>query len=118
MMKNPTDSKESGRSVTGPDRAKVFQISQLLGMYTATRLHPTGPMMRAWTYVLTSCCLFLRKSEAAGLKLGDIEVPCNKATGEQLIENGLPKYLFIHIRRSKTDQDSAGKDNPCTSTCM
>ena len=113
MMKNPDDSKEGGRTIEGPDRARIFRIPQLLAMYKASRSYPTGPIMRVWTYVLTSCCLFLRKSEAAALTLGDIEVPCSKVTGRQLLtHNGIPKYLFVHIRRSKTDQDSAGKAIP------
>ena len=107
-MKSPVDCGKSGRNLEGPDRAKVFEISQLLEMYKATRMYPTGPMLRAWTYVLCSCCLFLRKSEAANLKIGDIEVPCDRSTGKQLIDNGIPKYLFINIRRSKTDQEAAG----------
>lgn len=109
MMNNPVDCEKIGRKVQGTERAKVFEISQLLDMYRATRQYPTGPILRAWTYVLTSCCLFLRKSEAVNLKIGDIEVPCDRATGKQIIENGLPKYLFVNIRRSKTDQESAGK---------
>ena len=109
MMKNPIQCAKGGRKLYVPDRAKVFEISHLLAMQKASRLYPNGPISRAWTYVLLSCCLFLRKSEASELRIGDIEVPCDRASGRQLIENGLPKYLFVHIRRSKTDQEAAGK---------
>ena len=74
MMRNPDDCRRGGRSTEHPVRAKIFEISQLLEMQKASRLYPIGPILRAWTYVLISCCLFLRKSEAANLKIGDIEV--------------------------------------------
>ncbi len=64
--------------------------------------------LRAWTYVLLSCALFLRKSEAADLKVRDIEVPIDRATGDSLLSEGLPRYIFVHIRRSKTDQAALG----------
>ena len=37
-----------------------------------------------------------------------VEAPVDKVSGQPLIVNGLPRYLFIHIRRSKTDQDGQG----------
>jgi hypothetical protein len=53
--------------------------------------------------------LFLRKAEAAYLKIQDIEIPVDKATGDPLMgDGGIPRYVFIHIRRSKTDQAAAG----------
>ena len=60
--------------------------------------------MRGWTYVLLSCSLFLRKSEAAALMISDIDVPTNHVTGEVLLQDGLPRFLYVLIRRSKTDQ--------------
>jgi hypothetical protein len=78
-------------------------------MRGATRQNATGPMIRSWTYILISCALLLRKAEAADLRLGDVEVPLDKVSGQMLLVDGLPKYLFIHIRRSKTDQDGQGK---------
>lgn len=80
MMKNPEDCKKVDRSVDGPVRARIFEISQLLEMYKASRQYSTGPMLRAWTYILISCCLFLRKSEAVNLKIGDIEVSSPHST--------------------------------------
>lgn len=109
MFHSPTDCAKYGRTSDGPERAKIFQISDLLSMREATRQNATGPMVRSWTYILTSCALLLRKAEAADLRLGDVEVPLDKVSGQMLLVNGLPKYLFIHIRRSKTDQDGQGK---------
>lgn len=74
MMQSPEDCRKASRSTNGPIRAKIFEISNLLEMQKASRLYPSGPVLRAWTYILTSCCLFLRKSEAVNLKIGDIEV--------------------------------------------
>lgn len=108
MFHSPTDCTKYGRTLEGPDRAKIFQISHLLSMWRASRDNPSGPTVRAWTYVLMSCTLLLRKAEAADLQLGDIEVPLDKLSGQMLIVGGLPKYLFIHIKRSKTDQSGQG----------
>ena len=44
----------------------------------------------------------------ADLQLGDIEVPLNKLSGQMLFVDGLPKYVFIHIKHSKTDQSGQG----------
>ena len=110
MFHSPTDCAKYGRTSDGPERAKIFQISDLLSMRRATRQNATGPMVRvrSWTYVLISCALLLRKAEAADLRLSDVEVPSDKVSGEMLLVGGLPKYLFVHIRRSKTDQDGQG----------
>ena len=114
MMTNRADCLKSGRNLEGPSRARVFEMSELLSMWKATRTYPTAPILRAWTYVLCSCCLFLRKAEAASLTIGDIVVPHNQATGRQILDRGLPKYLFVKIRRSKTDQEGAGNlQNEC-----
>ena len=78
-------------------------------MHKTSRSHCDGPALRAWTYVLLSRSLFLRKAEAAALTIGDIDVPLDRVSGQPLPDNGLPKRLYIHIRRSKTDQDGHGK---------
>lgn len=44
---------------------------RLLAMQKASRSHCDGPTLRAWTYVLLSSSLFLRKAEAAALTIGD-----------------------------------------------
>ena len=110
MFHSRSDCAKYGRTLEGPDRAKIFQISDLLSMWRASREGSvSGPVIRAWTYVLMSCALLLRKAEAADLQLGDIEVPLDKVSGQTLIVGGLPKFLFIHIRHSKTDQNGQGK---------
>lgn len=109
MFKDSNDCKKYGRCTSkGPDRAKVFNIAHLLTMWHASRRNPDGPTVRAWTYVLLSCSLFLRKAEAADLKFEDIEFPLDKVTGTPLISRGVPKYIFVHIRKSKTDQAAIG----------
>lgn len=108
MFKDPLDSAKYGRTIKGPDRAKVLQISDLLALRKASRRNSTGPNVRAWTYVILSCALFLRKSEAANLKIADIEVPVNRVTREPVMCGNLPRHLFIHITRSKTDQTAKG----------
>ena len=124
MFRDPGDCSKYGREVDGPARAKIFQISDLLAMQKASRSHCDGPTLRAWTYVLLSSSLFLRKAEAAALTIGDIEVPLDRVSGNPLLNDGLPKYLYIHIRRSKTDQDGHGKFHQlnwnlvCSSLCM
>lgn len=109
MFKDPTDCAEYGRSIQGPDRARVFQISDLLAVREVSRVNSTGPNVRAWTYVILSCALFLRKSEASNLKIGDIEVPLDRVTGEPVMSGNLPRHLFVHIARSKTDQAAKGE---------
>ena len=108
MFHDPAECAKYGRKSEGPDRAKIFEISDLIAMFQASRQNSSGSMIRAWTYVLISCALLLRKAEAAALLIGDIEVPVDKVSGQPLIVNGLPRYLFVHIRRSKTDQDGQG----------
>ena len=108
MFHDPAECANYGRKNEGLDRAKIFEISDLISMFQASRQNSTGPIIRAWTYILTSCALLLRKAEAASLLIGDIEVPVNKVSGQPLVVNGLPRYLFVHIRRSKTDQDGQG----------
>lgn len=61
-------------------------------------------------------CTFLRKSEAAALMISDINVPSNHVTGEVLIDDGLPRFIYaVMIRRSKTYQD--GQGNLLTNIC-
>ena len=109
MFHNPEDCAEYGRHIEGPARARVFEISELLSLQRASREHCDGPTIRGWTYIILSCALFLRKAEASDLMMSDIEVPMEKTTGKPLLSNCVPKYLFVHIRRSKTDQDGRGK---------
>lgn len=109
MFHSPQECQKYGRKVEGPERAKIFEISDLLAMHRASRSFSTGPITRAWTYILLSIALLLRKAEAAALMIGDIEVPLNRESGEPIVINGVPKYLYIHIRRSKTDQDGQGE---------
>ena len=45
---------------------------------------------------LLSCAL-LRKSEAANLKLRDIEIPNDHVTGKPILKDGIPKHVYIHI---------------------
>ena len=113
MYHDEGDCQNYGRKVEGPDRARVFKISELLALREASRQKMTGTMIRSWTYVLLSCALFLRKSEAANLRLGDIEIPVDAVSGEPLIKDGLPKHMYIHIRHSKTDQDRNGIHITC-----
>ena len=54
----------------------------------------SGPVIRAWTYVLMSSALLLRKAEAADLQLGDIEVPLDKVSGQTLIVGGYPNFFL------------------------
>lgn len=116
MFHSPHECQKYGR-MEGPERAKIFEISDLLSMQQATRNYSTGPLIRAWTYILLSCALLLRKAEAASLLIEDIEVPTNRESGEPMLMNGVPKYLHIHIRRSKTDQDGQGK-TICECICI
>ena len=61
MMKNPEDCKKVHRSIEGPVHARIFEVSQLLEMYEASRRYSTVPMLRAWTYILVSCCESLKQ---------------------------------------------------------
>ena len=108
MCNDEGDCKSHGRKLEGPDRAKVLQIWDLLALRDVSRKQTSGPMIRGWTYILLSCALFFRKSEAANLRLGDSDVPVDYVTGKPLMKDGLPKHLFIHIRHSKIDQDGLG----------
>ena len=108
MFKDPRDCSQYGRTVQGPQRAKVLQISDLLALRRVSRETATGPNVRAWTYVLLSCSLFLRKAEASDLKIGDLEVPLDRVTGVPVMSGNLPRHIFVHIRRSKTDQTAKG----------
>lgn len=108
MYHDEIDCKRYGRKVEGTDRAKVLRISDLLALQAASRKNMCPTTVRSWTYVLLSCALFLRKSEAANLRLGDIEIPVDHVKGEPVLKDGIPKHLFIHIRHSKTDQDRTG----------
>ena len=86
----------------------VFRIAHFMSLYNVCQVKRDAYTMRGWTYILLSCALFLRKSEAAALLISDIDVPTNHVTGEILLENGLPRFLYVLIRRSKTDQEGQG----------
>ena len=75
MFHDPAECTKYGRKREGPDRAKIFQISDLIAMWQASRQYSTGPLIRAWTYILTSCAVLLHKGEAAALLIEDIEAP-------------------------------------------
>ena len=64
------------------------------------------------------CALLLRKAEAADLQLGDTEVSLDKLSGQILIVGGLHKYLFIHIKRSKTDHSDQGRELLISTTIL
>ena len=64
------------------------------------------------------CVLLLRKAEAADLQLGDTEVSLDKLSGQILIVGGLHKYLFIHIKRSKTDHSDQGRELLISTTIL
>ena len=109
MYRDEKDCASYGRKVEGPDRARIFQISDLLALQAVSRRKMCGTTIRNWTYILLSCALFLRKSEAVNLKLRDIEIPIDHVTGKPVLKDGIPKHVYIHIRHSKTDQDRNGK---------
>ena len=108
MFHDPAKCAKYGQRSKGPDQAKIFEISDLIAMFQASRQNSSGSMIRAWTYALISCALLLCKAKAAALLIGDIEVPVDNVLGQPLIVSGLPRYLFVHTRRSKTDQDGQG----------
>ena len=60
----------------------------------------------------TSFCHVPYFSEAAALRISDIDVPTDPATGKiELQPEGLPRFLFVTIQRSKTDQEGQGYYN-------
>lgn len=94
----------------------MFRIAHLISLYNVSQVKHDAYTMRGWTYILLSCSLFLRKSEAAALMINDIDVPSNHITGEVLLEDGLPRFLYVLIRRSKTDQEGQGIMQTSSST--
>ena len=56
-----------------------------------------------------SFALFLCKAKAAALKTEDLDVPTDPITEEISLDSGLPRFMFVTIRRSKTDQQGHGK---------
>ena len=92
-------------NLTLQQRATVFRIAHLMSLYNVWQVKYDAYTMRGWTYVLLSCVLFLKKSEAAALLISAIDVPTNHVTGEILLEDGLPRFLYVLIRHSKTDQE-------------
>ena len=94
MYHDEGDCKSHGRKLEGPDRAKVLQICDLLALRDVSRKQTSGPMICGWTYILLSCALFLRKSEAANLQLGDIEVPVDRVTTDERWTSKAPFYPY------------------------
>ena len=109
MFHDPNECRKYGRKFDPTTkRAPVFRIAHLMSLYNVCQVKRDAYTMRGWTYILLSCALFLRKSEAAALLISDIDVPTNHVTGEILQEDGLPRFLYVLIRRSKTDQEGQG----------
>ena len=109
MFHDPSECQKYGRKFDPKTkRAPVFRIAHLMSLYNVCQVKRDAYTMRGWTYILLSCALFLRKSEAAALLISDIDVPTNHVTGEILLEDGLPRFLYVLIRRSKTDQEGQG----------
>lgn len=109
MFHDPNECRKYGRKFDPTTtRAPVFRIAHLMSLYNVCQVKRDAYTMRGWTYILLSCSLFLRKSEAAALLISDIDVPTNHVTGEILLEDGLPRFLYVLIRRSKTDQEGQG----------
>ena len=92
-------------NLTLQQRATVFRIAHRMSLYNVCQVKYDAYTMSGWTYILLSCALFLRKSEAAALLISDIDVPTNHVTGEILLEDGLPRFLYVLMRCSKTDQE-------------
>lgn len=108
MFHNPDDCLKYGRPVEQPQQAKVFKITHLLAIYHACHVKKDAYTLRGWTYILLSCALFLRKSEAAALTIKDLDIPTDPVTGDIMLEQNLPKFIFVTIQRSKTDQEGQG----------
>lgn len=108
MFHDPSECQKYGRKYDTTNRAPVFRITHLLTLYNTCHIKHDTYTMRGWTYILLSCSLFLRKSEAAALMISDIDVPSDHVTGEVLLEDGLPRFLYVTIQRSKTDQEGQG----------
>ncbi len=108
MFHDPVECSCYGRGDDAPVLPRMFQIHDLLALDDLSRKQPQPYILRGWTYILISCALFLRKSEAANLTMSDISVPRDAVSGKVAVEIGLPKVVHIHIRRSKTDQDGCG----------
>ena len=96
-----------GRPAEQPQQAKVFKIAHLLALYSACHVKKDAYTLRGWTYILLSCAL-LRKSEAAALAIQHLDVPTDSVTGDILLEQGLPRFVYVTIQRSKTDQQGEG----------
>lgn len=91
-----------------PLRARIFQVRDLLALHDLSRKQPQPYVLQGWTYILISCALLLRKSEAANLMMSNISIPWDTVSGKVALGNGLPKFIHVHIRSSKTDQEGCG----------
>ncbi len=108
MYHDPVECSRYGRGVDAPVRARIFKIHDLLALYELSRKQPQPYILRGWTYILVSCALFLRKSEAANLMMSNLSVARDVVSGKVVLEDGLPRFIIVHIQRSKTDQDGCG----------
>ena len=80
--------------------------------------------LRGWAYIFLFCALFLCKAEAAAPKTEDLDLPTDPITGEISLDSGLHRFMFVTIRRSKTDQQRHGGKSlsyyfiPFADTCI
>lgn len=105
---SPEKMKSFGRSVSLEKHAKRFSISDLLAIQRYVFQHGVVGKLKAWAYLLLSIALFLRKSEAASIKIEDLKFSRDPVTDEFLYVNLLPQYVKVNIVRSKTDQQASG----------
>ena len=93
IFHSPTDYQKYRRTIEGRDRARIFQISDLLNMWKASREGGNGPPSSGMDICVGFMCS--RKAKAADLKLGDTEVPLHEVSGQMLVVGELPKYLYM-----------------------
>lgn len=108
MYHDPSTCEKYGRAVSAVQRAQVFKISHLHQLYELSRIKADVYTLRTWTYILISIALFMRKSEAAALRIEDIDVPADTSTNSLCVSDGIPNFVYIRIERSKTDQLGQG----------
>jgi len=77
----------------------VSKIAHLLALYSACHVKKDAYTLRGWIYILLSCALFLRKSEAAALAIQHLDVPTDSVTGDILLEQGLSRFVYITIQK-------------------
>ena len=89
MYHDPSACEKYGRAVSVVMRAEVFKIAHLHSLYEMSRIKADVYTLRTWTYILISIALFLRKSEAAALRIEDIDIPADTTT------NGITFHGFL-----------------------